>query len=115
MALENVPTLYNGTANYRTTIALDGVNFILHFLWNGRDEHWYLSVHDGDDTPITGYVSRKLVGNWFVGNRSTDPNRPDGLLFIVSSEHEDPAFLALGVDTLLHYLPSDDLTEFLES
>ena len=110
MSTEIIQTLDDGLAHYRQTTPLDGVIYVLNFDYNSRDQNWYLSVHDSEDQPIEGCVGRKLVTNWPVLFRSTDPNKPPGEIIVVSvSTSEDPGLTDLGNDIILSYVPAEDL------
>jgi len=99
-----IPTEYNGTARYSEVINLSGENFVLHFDWNSRDDHWYLSVNDSDDLPISGMVGRKLTARYPVGARSIDERRPPFLIYVDTSTLADPTLNSLGLDDVLLYL-----------
>lgn len=107
--IENVQTLFDGSAHYRQSTPLDGQVFVLHFDFNTRDSNWYLSVHDGDDNPIRGCVGRKLVVNYPVLLRSVADDRPLGELLVVSETTGDPALFDLGNGTILSYIPREDV------
>lgn len=109
MPIENVQTLFDGSAHYRQSTPLDGQVFVLHFDFNSRDSNWYLSVHDADDNPIRGCVGRKLAVNYPVLLRSAADDRPLGALLVVSAAHDDPGLFTLGNGTILHYVPAADL------
>jgi hypothetical protein len=109
MTLQNVQTETDGTARYRQTTVLDGVNFVLYFDYNARDEHWRLTVHDVEDLPIAGCVGKKLVVGWPVLHGVTDPRRPAGELLVVGPGDADPGLFNLGSDYILHYIPEGDL------
>ncbi len=109
MSIENVQTLFDGSAHYRQSTPLDGQVFVLHFDYNSRDQNWYLSVHDADDVPIRGAIGRKLVADYPVLIRSFVDERPLGELLVVSSDGEDPALETLGNGTILNYIPRADV------
>jgi hypothetical protein len=109
MSIENVQTLFDGTAHYRQSTPLDGEVFVLHFNFNTRDGNWYLSVHDLDDNPIRGCVGRKLVVNYPVLLRSVASDRPIGELLVVSGADDDPGLFDLGNGTILSYIPRADV------
>jgi hypothetical protein len=109
MAIENVQTLFDGSAHYRQSTPLDGQVFVLHFDYNSRDQNWYLSVHDSDDNPIAGAIGRKLVVNYPVLLRCVAEARPAGELLVVSGAESDPGLLDLGDGTILSYIPQADV------
>lgn len=109
MSIENVQTLFDGSARYRQVTPLDGKLYVLYFSYNTRDSNWYLSIHDDEDNPIRGCVGRKLVVNYPVLLRSVSPDRPTGELFVVSNTHGDPGLFDLGNGVLLTYIPRADV------
>ena len=44
---------------YRLSSTLDGVQYLLDFRWNGRDDAWYMDVLDVETNPIR--MGHKLV------------------------------------------------------
>lgn len=107
--IENVQTLFNGSARYRQVTPLDGRIFVLYFSYNTRDQSWYLSIHDSEDNPIAGCIGRKLVVNYPVLLRSVSPDRPEGELIVASSEANDPGLTDLGNGVILTYIPRADV------
>ncbi len=110
MSIENVQTLFDGSAHYRQSTPLDGQIFVLRFNFNDRDQNWYLTVNDENDNPIRGCNGRKLVQNYPVLLRSFSDDRPLGELLVVSeSDAGDPGLFDLGNGTILNYIPQADV------
>ena len=108
MAIEKVRTLFEGTAHYRQSTPLDGQVFVLNFDFNSRDGNWYLSVHDNEDQPIRGLVSRKVVVNYPLQLRAHTDDRPRGQLLAVSDTQGDPGLFDLGNGVVMTYIPGAD-------
>lgn len=102
MATEIVQTLSDGSAHYRQTTPLDGVNFVLRFDFNTRSGDWHLTVNDADDQRISGCGSRKLAVGYPVLQRSKSPDRPAGGLFVIGTGI-DPGLNDLGARIVLSY------------
>jgi hypothetical protein len=114
MAIQNIPTRTDGRSHYNQAIVFDGVSYILHYEYNARDLHWYVSVHDSGDNPIEGLISRKVVVNWSTLVRATAPGKPSGAIIASSQGHADPGLTDLGESVLHHYVTQADL-EALEN
>lgn len=54
-----IPTRTDLT-NYEVTVELDGVDFDLRFLWNDRDETWYLTISETQSTTIDADTGEKV-------------------------------------------------------
>lgn len=90
MATLQIPTLTDGTTAYDERVELDGVEYLLTFLWNTRRERWSFSINglDGADI-LTGQtvslqvpLNRRAVGGppgAFVAVSLTDNLDPPGL------------------------------------
>lgn len=46
-----VPSLDEAQVTFTTS--LDGVNYGLEYLWNARDDRWYLSIYDAERNPLS--------------------------------------------------------------
>lgn len=69
----------------RTTLL--GAEYRLDFLWNTRDEHWYLSMFDATGTPIVQGV-KVVIGN-FILRTNRGQVRPRGWLVAIDKEGTD--------------------------
>ena len=96
-------------SNYEQVVTLDGTDFILRFLWNERDSHWYLTIRDsaGDDI-ATGL---KVVADVPFDAHETDDRRPAGQLWTVDTTGvgEDPGLRDLGRRVLLAYVDAESV------
>lgn len=75
-----VPTT-SAFPDYTQRTSLDGREYILRFIFNEREQRWYLDFFDGDETPLV--LSLKLVANWNLLRRETDERLPPGELYAV--------------------------------
>ena len=101
-----IPTDSTGTIpDYTEVVQLDGSAYKLHLLWNGRTDHWYLSVYAADGTPI---VQGRMVVNGVNLLRScTAKGRPPGVIVAVpiDSSIEHAGLDGLGSRVGLYYIP----------
>lgn len=75
-----VPTT-SAFPDYTQRTSLDGREYILRFIFNEREQRWYLDFFDGDETPLA--LSLKLVANWNLLRRETDERLPPGELYAI--------------------------------
>lgn len=110
MTAQLVPT-YTDTTHYSEQVTLDGSPYVLTFDFNQREAAWYVSVGLPDGTRI--YDGLKLVCNWPLMHKCSDPNRPPGDLFVLSNSADNStpglADLGTGGRCALYYLPQADL------
>jgi hypothetical protein len=99
---------------YSEIVELDGENFILTFKWNVREEAWYFSIYQEDETPVL--VGVKLVTGWNPIRRLSGSDRPLGIFFTYDTTETDtePSFSTLGTQIQLLYADADKVAE-LES
>ena len=109
MTVQVVPTFSNGIARYRQVTALDGLDFVMYFSFNDRDQEWYLTLHDAQDEPIEGAIGMRLVVNWEPLRLCVDVRRPPGTLQVASEADQDPGLFELGDGVSLFYIPEADL------
>ncbi len=83
--------------------ALEGVDYVLRFAFNERDQYWYLDLLDQDGDPIA--TSLRCVVGWPLLRRSTDGRKPPGILAFedASGLGRDPGFEDLGTRVQLVY------------
>lgn len=68
--------------SFISNITLDNIVLNFKFLWNGRDEAWYMDILDSVNSPILQGI--KIVNGWELIARFTDTRLPQGALIIVS-------------------------------
>lgn len=64
--------------DYEQITQLDGVEYLLRFLWSDRESCWYLDISDQDANPLASHI--KIVVDWSLLTRRTDPRLPQGVL-----------------------------------
>ncbi len=109
MAIDYLPTFRDGDYHIDYNVTLEGISYHVYLDLNEREERWYLSIHDAENQPIEGCISRKLVTNWQVLRGATVDGRPPGDIFTSSTSHEDPGLLELGKRVVFYYLESTDV------
>lgn len=106
MSLTQIPTLTDGTPCYRQRTRLDGQDWVLDFVWNGRRGAWGLGILDLAGVQVlTGQAvvcGLPLLGRAVGG--------PPGQLWAVSSDGtlEAPGLTELGGRVSLWYVSVDD-------
>jgi hypothetical protein len=111
MALLTVPT--STEPFYDQISELDGINYLLGFRYNQREDRWYLSISEESGTPIITGI--KLVCNWPLTGGFHDARLPPGVLTVLSAidaNQAPPGFDEIGPSRRceLHYLPATEAT-----
>ena len=103
MSVSSLP-LATGLANYRFSVDLDGSDFRFHFIYNSRDESWYMTILDGNDNPLRSGI--RVVSEWALIRLWRSLDAPLGEIISLSlGENDEPPDLdQLGVETLLTYI-----------
>jgi hypothetical protein len=109
--LEVIQTETDGTLHYDIERELDGAGFILRFIFNSYDQHWFLSVLTDAGEEIAGAQSYRLVNGCYPLNSVRDSNRPAGELYLLPQSDQDPTLKTLGISSILTYLPRADILE----
>ncbi len=112
MTTQLVPTS-PGVAYYTQRSRLDGRDYLLRFAWNQREERWYLSLFDDEESPLVQSI--KLVCNWpILRHYRSDPRVPPGELMAMdlTGNNTPPGFeeLGEGLRVELLYFPIADIT-----
>jgi hypothetical protein len=91
-------------SNYEQVTSLDGEDFILRFLWNERDNHWYLTIRDSAGSDIITGV--KLVADIPIASHVADEDMPAGQIWTIdmTGAGADPGLRDLGARVLLAYV-----------
>jgi len=91
-------------SNYEQVVTLDGVDFTLRLLWNGREDRWYMTIRDADGTDLV--TGRKLVSNIPFAVHDQVAGLPDGQLWILDLESTtgDPLLRDLGERVVVMYV-----------
>lgn len=85
----------------RQETALDGTTYRLTFRWNAREEYWYLTIADINDTVIRPSI--KLVPGARFLRYVVQETRPSGELIVIATPDRD----SLGASDPLIYLDAD--------
>lgn len=93
--------------NFDMSLQLDGVDYVMRFLWNGREERWYFELLDSSGESLTG--QRKFVADYGVYDKLAMAGLPGGRVICFSSTHTDPGLFDLTTNALLLYVPEEDL------
>ena len=68
-------------------ITLDNIVLNFKFIWNGRDNAWYMDISDAINDPILQSI--KVVNGWELINKYTDIRLPQGALLVVSLKGDE--------------------------
>lgn len=113
-----IPTRTDLT-NYEVTVELDGVDFDLSFLWNDRDESWYLTITETTQTLVDEQTGEKVpliagipivIGTPLM-RVLTSLRRPAGELIAIDNTGTgtSPGINELGARVLLYYVEASEL------
>jgi len=94
------------TPLYTQRVTLDGVGYLFRFDWNGREGRWYFDLGDLNESWIVTGI--KVIANWPLFRRVSDPRKPKGDLLAVDFSGmggEPPDFYDLGRRVKLIYTP----------
>jgi len=108
MAITRLPTSTT-LPYYEFEIELDGVEFKLEFRFNGRDDSWYLTILDGEDTILRGSI--RVVNSWVLLRLWAEATRPDGEIISVNQGKvlAPPTLNQLGAEVVLTYLDASEV------
>lgn len=112
MAIVELAT-FTDSGNYEYSNTLDAASYLLRFTYNGRDQHWYLSILSTESTELRSGI-KLTTGNallflWRV------QGRPPGNLTMVDPAGLDreAAFDDIGAIVFLTYVEQSTLIELL--
>jgi hypothetical protein len=95
---------------YEQTTQLDGIEYLMSFLWADRESAWYLSIYDQNQNQIALCI--RLVVSSPLLKRFVDPRLPPGLLFccdMTGNGVDIEESTDLGTRVLLAYATVDEL------
>lgn len=94
--------------HYTFSCDLEGVSYGFEFRWNAREEGWFMTILDGQDTVIIAGV--KVVVDFPLAIRSASALKPPGhfLAYDTTGGHADPGLTDLGDRVQLSYLDSSE-------
>ncbi len=94
---------------YEQTTQLDGIEYLMRFIWVDREGCWYLGIYDQNNNPIA--VGIRLVVTWSLLRRFVDPRLPTGALLCVDLTGMNQDIVEptdLGTRVILVYITADD-------
>lgn len=112
MATRLIPTRTD-QIDYTQTVSLDGVEYQFRFVWNQREEAWYLAISDIAGVSIVSGL--KVVVGSILNLHVVADNAPKGFLFAVDSQAADttpgidPGINDLGDRVGLIYIDAEDV------
>ncbi len=106
--------VFPGEPLYKERVRLEGKDYSFKFDWNNREQRFYMSIRDLEETPLLTGI--KIISNWLLlANHHFNPDLPPGQLIAIDLESggEPPTFRDFGTRVRLFYYASDeDITEF---
>ncbi len=108
MAVLSIPT-DTQIANYDFFITLDGVEFLLTFLFNSRDDTWIMTISDANENIIR--AGMKVVNEFPLLRLWKEAVKPAGDMIAVNEGDvpAPPTINQLGADVILTYLDASEL------
>jgi len=108
MAIDRLPLTID-VPFYDFEVELDGVEFKLEFRYNDRDNSWYMTVLDTDDTILRAGI--RVVTEWSLLRLWQEASRPAGNIISINQGvvTEPPTLNQLGVDVLLNYVDAAEI------
>ncbi len=73
--------------SFTESIVLDNIPLNFKFVWNGRDDAWYMNIFDSINDPILEGI--KIVNGWELISNYTDIRLPLGALLVVSLRDDE--------------------------
>lgn len=96
------------TPLYTERVTLDGIEYLIKFDWNDRENRWYMGLFTVTGEPLA--VGIKVLANWPLLRRFTGENMPPGVLIaadLSSQNGEPPTYAELGTRVKLLYYPAN--------
>ncbi len=84
-----IPTYQKISSKYVIDIELNGTMFSLHFLWNTREEFWYMNIFSAEGDPVITGI--KIVPKYALLEQfKAVPGLPEGDFFVVDNDQNNP-------------------------
>jgi hypothetical protein len=101
MAYKTIP-IRNDLDNYQVQLTLDSIVFTFVFIYNYREEAWFLELQDEDGVDI---FSAKLVLGVSLLRNCNSSSRPLGELWLYDSsgKNEEPSLTNFGKTVFMQY------------
>jgi hypothetical protein len=108
MAIDRLPLTLD-VPYYEFEVELDGVEFKMEFRFNARDDAWFMTLLDTEDTVLRAGI--KIVNEWSLLRLWRDATRPAGEIVSINQGNvtEPPTLDQLGSDVLLEYLDAAEI------
>jgi len=103
MAVDRLPTS-TILPYYENEVELDGVEYRLEYRYNDRDDAWYLTIRDAEDTLLRAGI--RIVNSWQLLRLWAEATRPAGEIVSVNQGKVEapPTLQQLGAEVVLNYL-----------
>ena len=106
--------VFPGEPLVQERVRLDNRDYIFRFDWSEREQRFYVSIKDQDETLLL--LGIKILANWGILTRSHhDLRLPPGELIPIDLEQggAPPTFNDFGTRVrLFYYAAGEDITEF---
>lgn len=106
--------VFPGEPLYEQRVRLEDRDYIFRFDWSNREQRFFMSIKDQDETNLL--LGVKVVANWpFLVRSHFNPNLPPGDLIAIDLERggEPPTLFDFGTRVrLFYYASGEDLGEF---
>ena len=108
MAVTIIPTSTE-LANYTQKTVLDGTSYQLEFIYNEREDAWYVSILSDEGTDLINGI--KIVADWPLLRRHQAEDTPPGELIAQDTTGAglDPGFADLGAGVILLYIDKAEI------
>ena len=73
---------FKNLPSFIENVTLDDIILNFKFVWNGRDNAWYMNISDSVNSPILQGI--KIINSWELIIRFTDIRLPQGAILVVS-------------------------------
>lgn len=80
--------------SHEFSIVLDGVSYVLRFIWNTRFEYWAMNISDRDGNSIVDGI--RVVSDYGLTEQLTVNGLPEGDFFVGRT---DESFDKIGIDS----------------
>jgi len=97
-------------SNYEQTVSLDGTDYRIRLLWNGRDTHWYMTLRTAAGVDLVTGI--KVVANIPFAVHVADSDMPAGQIWVLDTTGggADPGLRDLGERVVLLYADEESAT-----
>jgi len=75
-----------GLPKFQIETTLDDVTLVLQFLWNSREQYFFMNVYDEVQTLLVS--GHKVVVDWTLLQRYRDDRLPPGKIWVVRADED---------------------------